>query len=44
MLYVCFVGVAIFGLASVKLLLHLLFAASGSVVIFKPMPSIKKIW
>ena len=35
--------VAVFGLAGVKLLLCLLFAASGSVLVLKPLPFIK-VW
>jgi hypothetical protein len=35
--------VAVFGLAGVELVLHSLLAASGSVLVLKPLPSIK-IW
>jgi hypothetical protein len=43
MLGCCFVGVAVFGLADVKLLLRLLLAASGDVLVLKPLPFIK-LW
>jgi hypothetical protein len=42
MLCVCFVGVSAFGLAGVESLLHSLLAVSGSVLVFKPLYSIKK--
>jgi hypothetical protein len=41
MLCVCFVGVAVFRLVGVELLLRSLLATNNSVLVLKPLPSIK---